>query len=838
MNVGRKLTGLFCFAFGSVAAIAQTVPPSQGGPGTIDPNTISAHVVFDYMLAPNTDEIHRPVALVTDNVAGRILGSVLQRAGRDAYGTPQFNPPRSVITKFTAAGAVQWARERQITTVSDQNGTTFYEAFSDNQTPVAISQYEGQSAVRVVALAVDAQDNVFVGFDEYYVIPPPNAAYVGSKINLIVKFDANGNFLWRRATTTESDSGMADTSELRKLQVAPDGGVVALINNHQSNDNRLQQTVLVKFASDGTKLTFNHYGVGNDGSIQFESELLTVTQDSNGNIFLLTTESPDPYSNPTPDQIFNVIRKLDPSGNLITRKDVPVYPGYTASSTNYPLDGWVDAAADAGGNLYVAGSHFRGRTGGFNSSDEGESNQLVLKFDPSLAQLWRVLGPQPKRTFSDENQAGSGANVLRLSATGVTVGGNVTNSGVAANEYSDFWEVTRYALDDGHLIWHRLYQAPAADPNQGFTDTLAAMDVDGAGNVYAAGSVSVAGGGLSPALIKYSERGDLQFVKLFPSQYPTQFANFQPSTLSVPAATNRPTFYGSDLSVATPKEVFAIDFDNPAVVAAVGSLANISTRVRVGGNDNVLIGGTIVTGPSGSTKKVLVRAIGPSLTQAGVSGALPDTTLEVRDSAGHVYTNDNWKVADPGQPNQQSEIDATGVAPTSELESALIATIPTGGATAIVRGKGGATGVGLVEVYDLDAGAATQLANISTRGVVETDANVMIGGIIALSPNPDRVFVRAIGPSLIDSGVPNALQDPILELRDVNGNLVVSNDDWQTRDGSGVSQQAEIEETTIPPTDPRESAARVILDPGNYTVIVRGKGGSTGVALVEAYRLQ
>lgn len=772
---------------------------------------------------------------------------MLQRPGRDAYGQPQFNPPRSVITKFTAADAVQWVRERKINTVTDPQPNQyggydvhFYETFYDSQTPVEISNYEGQSAVRVTSVVVDPQNNVFVGFDEYYVIPPPNASYVGSKINLIVKFDANGNFLWRRSTTTESDSGMADTSELRKLQVAPDGGVVGLINNHQSNNQRLQQTVLVKFAADGTKVTFNHYGLGNDGSIQFRSELLTVTEDGNGNIFLLTNEEPDPYNNPTPDQVFNVIRKFDPSGNVITRKDVPVYPGYTAGSTNYPTDGWIDAAADASGNLYVAGSHFRARTGGSNSTDEGESNQLVLKFDPSLTQLWRVLGPQPKRVFSDENQALSGAKVLRLSATGVTVAGDVTNSGIAANEYSDFWETARYALDDGHLVWHRLYQAPATDPNQGFTDTLAAMEVDSAGNVYASGSVSVATGGSAFALIKWSDRGDLQFVKLIPNEY----GGIQPATLSLPAATNRPTFFGRDLNDS--KTVLAIDVDNPAVVAAVGSLANISTRVHVGGNGDVLIGGFIVTGPAGGTKKVLIRAIGPSLTTAGVSGALPDTVVELHDSAGHVIINDDWQAGGTidGQPypSDEARIEATGVAPTSSLESALIATVPTGNTTAIVRGKDGASGVGLVEVYDLDSGTASpvQLANISTRGFVDTGENVMIGGIIVAAPNPALLLVRAIGPSLAAAGVPNALQDPYLELRDVNGNIVVANDNWRGDPGK-PSQQNEIAATGVAPSDDRESALIHDVDPGNYTAIVRGTDGvrpaSTGVGLVEVYRL-
>jgi hypothetical protein len=157
--------------------------------------------------------------------------------------------------------------------------------------------------------------------------------------------------------------------------------------------------------------------------------------------------------------------------------------------------------------------------------------------------------------------------------------------------------------------------------------------------------------------------------------------------------------------------------------------------------------------------------------------------------------------------------------------------------TAIVGGKG-ASGVALVEVYDLDRSAGVQLANISTRGKVEAEEeNVMIGGVIILGNDPSTVLVRAIGPSLPVSGT---LQDPMLELRDVNGSLVASNDDWKVVDGSdpAESQRSEIEATTIPPSDERESALIAILPPANYTAIVRGKDNSTGVALVEMYRLR
>ena len=252
------------------------------------------------------------------------------------------------------------------------------------------------------------------------------------------------------------------------------------------------------------------------------------------------------------------------------------------------------------------------------------------------------------------------------------------------------------------------------------------------------------------------------------------------------------------------------------------NLGNISTRLSVGTDDNVLIGGFIITGTG--DKNVIVRAIGPSLGTAGVAGALTDPVLELHDQTGAIIaSNDNWK------DTQQSAIEATTVPPTDDRESAIVKRLTPGSYTAIVRGKDNGTGVGLVEAFGLDGIA--RLANISTRGLVQTGDNVMIGGFIVLNTGaPANVVVRAIGPSL--GGVANALADPTLELHDSNGAIVASNDNWKD------TQQSEIEATTIPPTNDKESAIVQTLSTGAYTAVVRGKNNTTGVALVEAYNLQ
>jgi plastocyanin len=253
---------------------------------------------------------------------------------------------------------------------------------------------------------------------------------------------------------------------------------------------------------------------------------------------------------------------------------------------------------------------------------------------------------------------------------------------------------------------------------------------------------------------------------------------------------------------------------------------NVSTRLEVGTGDKVSIGGIIIT--EGEPKRVLLRAIGPSLASFGVIDPLADPVLELHAGDGTLITsNDNWN--SPPAP----DIEATGLAPTNPLESAIIATLDPGLYTAVVTGKDGGTGVGLVEAYDLDQSATSQLGNLSTRGFVETGDKLMIGGFI-LGPDEAQnanVLVRAIGPSLTAFGVTDALADPVLELHDANGTLITSNDNWNS------PPAPDIEATGLAPTNSLESAILMNLAPGGYTAVVAGNGGSTGVALVEVYRL-
>lgn len=241
-----------------------------------------------------------------------------------------------------------------------------------------------------------------------------------------------------------------------------------------------------------------------------------------------------------------------------------------------------------------------------------------------------------------------------------------------------------------------------------------------------------------------------------------------------------------------------------------------------------MIGGLIATGTENKT--IIVRAIGPSLTAAGVPGALANPTLELYQGQTLVFSNDDWRNS-----TQQIEIENSGLAPTDDAESAIIWTLTPGQSyTAVVRGKDGQTGIGVVEAYDLDPATDSKLANISTRGYVELDDNVMIAGLIVTQgggTGTTNILVRALGPTLGDFGVADALSDPTLDLVNSSGTVIRSNNDWKD------SQQAEIEATGLAPTHDAESALIQAVAPGAYTAIVRGNGRTMGVGLVEVYNI-
>ena len=256
-------------------------------------------------------------------------------------------------------------------------------------------------------------------------------------------------------------------------------------------------------------------------------------------------------------------------------------------------------------------------------------------------------------------------------------------------------------------------------------------------------------------------------------------------------------------------------------------LLNISTRARVEtGQNRELIGGFIITGTD--AKRVLIRAIGPTLAKSNVVGALPDPILELHYPNGGTTSNNDW------MDSQKAEIQETGLAPKDNHESAILASLDPGNYTAIVRGKPPIEdGVALVEVYDLDLPAHSTPANLSTRGFVQTGENVMIAGFVVAGGNgAGKIMIRALGPSLSEAGITRTLPDPVLTLYDASGNQLAFNDDWAD------TQPVEIDATGIAPPSTLESAIVTTLPSGAYTAIVQDLKGNSGVALIEVYNLR
>jgi hypothetical protein len=305
-----------------------------------------------------------------------------------------------------------------------------------------------------------------------------------------------------------------------------------------------------------------------------------------------------------------------------------------------------------------------------------------------------------------------------------------------------------------------------------------------------------------------------------PTPTATATATGTPSPTPTATATGTPSPTPTATPTATPV---------PSATPTNIQLVNISGRVSVETGDKVSIGGFIISGSG--TKKIMVRAMGPSLKSGGVPvpGRLLDPTLELHSADGKIIqSNDDWR------DTQEQEIEQSGLAPPDDRESAIIITLPAGNYTAIIAGSDTTTGIGLVEIYDLDATNPDELGNLSVRSDVQTGDNVLIDGLILRGGTTKRVLFRALGPSVKVNGapVPGSLADPTLELHDGNGALLLSNDNW--KDAPNAS---DIQATGLAPSDDRESAILTTLTSGNYTTIVRGVNGTTGIGLAEAYKL-
>jgi hypothetical protein len=327
----------------------------------------------------------------------------------------------------------------------------------------------------------------------------------------------------------------------------------------------------------------------------------------------------------------------------------------------------------------------------------------------------------------------------------------------------------------------------------------------------------------------FSGRIDIGSLEVQPAPTPTPTLTVTPtpSATATPPVTPTPTATTTPPATPTPP---LTPTPTPTPSPSAAQALNISTRLRVETGNNVLIGGFIIAG--NAPKNVAVRGIGPSLTSVGINDALADPTLELRAAnSALLFQNDNWQ----DNPAHAAQLTALGLAPQHPNESGIVATLTPGASyTAILAGKNGGIGVGLVEIYNTNQAANSQLANISTRGFVQTGNNVMIGGFILGGSNQSTgIVVRGIGPSLSQFDLNPVLGDPTLQLRDSNGVLLVANDNWQDDPASA----AQLNAHGLAPQDSLESGMFASLPPGAFTAILAGKDGGTGIGLVEIYNV-
>jgi uncharacterized repeat protein (TIGR01451 family) len=308
-------------------------------------------------------------------------------------------------------------------------------------------------------------------------------------------------------------------------------------------------------------------------------------------------------------------------------------------------------------------------------------------------------------------------------------------------------------------------------------------------------------------------------VVIGPTPTPSPTPSATPTATATATATATPTSTPTATPTATP---------SATPTATPSQAINLSTRTRVETGEKVMIGGFIITG--NVPKSVVLRGLGPSLSRFGITDLLLDPVIELRGASGNlIFRNDNWK------DTQQAPITATGLQPTDDRESAIVTTLPPAAYTVILSGKNGTTGVGTVEVYDNSQATDSQLANISTRGFVQTQEKVMIGGFsLGVSNNPTRIAVRGLGPSLTQFGLSSVLADPTLELRDENGTLLAANDDWQ----SDPVSAGELSANGLALPNAKEAGIFTVLPGGQFTAILAGKNGGVGIGLVEIYNLR
>jgi hypothetical protein len=719
------------------------------------------------------------------------------------------------------------------------------------------------------AMAVDGAGNVYVTGSttslDFPITPGSyQATYPGSACFYVTKLNPSGTALVYSTYLGGSGAsafGIAvDSSGNAYLTGAAVSSFPTTPGAYQPTNHAgsLGNAFITKLNPTGTALVYSTYlgGTGDSDPSRITGGDLgaSIAVDPSGNAvvtgFTYSQDFPiTPGAFQTTNKAHNAINRrtifvtrLNPSGTGLVYSTYLGGTGYEASS---------GVAVDGSSNAYVVGdtdsTDFPVTTGAFRTTFPGFHSGTVTKLNPTgTALIYSTYlggtsnGPTRPRAITIDGSGFAYLAGMTQSPNYPTTFGSFSHS--YCGGFSDAF-VTKLNQDGSALVYST-YLCGSNFAGGDNADDAFGIAVDTAGNAYVTGYTNSDTFPVTPDAYQTKRAGadDAFLSKIDPSgatllystflggaQFDDGFAGVGVDSAGhayVAGKTGSPEFPITPGAFQTTHhggdDVFVAKFDFSAA-APTGQILNIATRLPVQTGDNVLIGGFIITGTQ--PKKVIVLGIGPSLAQF-FSGSLNNPTLELFQGNTLLKVNDDWK-------ESQAEVQATGLQPSNDLESAIVATLDPGSYTAILRGKGGSTGIGVVQAYDLDQAAPSKFGNIATRGFVDSGDNVMIGGFIIgpASGTTTTVVIRAIGPSLVNFGVTGALQDPTLELHDGNGATIAFNDNW--KDDTNKSKVPQ----SLQPSDQRESALYRVLAPGNYTAVMRGSGNTTGIGLLEVYNL-
>ncbi|HKP05284.1 MAG TPA: SBBP repeat-containing protein [Chthoniobacterales bacterium] len=618
----------------------------------------------------------------------------------------------------------------------------------------------------------------------------------------------------------------------------------ALQSMNGSSGNFPEDAFVTKLSATGSALIYSTYLGGSD-----DDQGAGIAVDSGGNAYVTGTTHSTNF--PTANAIQSTsggghdafVAKFNATGSAL------IYSTYLGGNSEDVVYG---IAVDGAGSAYVTGytssanfptvNAFQNKIAGGSNS---YSDVFVTKFNAAGSALVysTYLGGDGEDVGASIAVDSTGSAYL----TGYTIATNFPTANAFKSALSGFDDafVTKFNSAGSALIYSTYLGGDASENGAGIA-------VDLAGNAYVTGFTdSTDFPTVNPLQSPGDPVSDAFVTKLNPAGtalvYSTYLGGNGGDSGHAIAVDSAGSAYvtGETFSRCFPTTIGAFDTrlamgDSDAFITKISETAqpvglnpcpsdllNLSTRLGVLPGNGALIAGFIITG--NDLKRVIIRGLGPSLSSNGVQGALADPTLDLFDSNQRlIVSNDDWIT-------NRAEVEATGIPPTNDRESAIVVELSSGAYTAVLRGQNNGTGIGVVEVYDLEGSdpSNTRMANLGSRGFVGTGDNVMIGGfIIGGSGQGDtRVVVRGIGPSLGAFGVTAALQDPIIDLKNANGTTLMTNDDWQQ------GQPTEITALGLAPSDSRESALLTSLPQGNFTVILRGKGGATGVGVVEFYNV-